>query len=45
MWTHPKRGGSTFVRTIAPDDLVLRKLINELKRRNIDVFHEDKKKG
>jgi hypothetical protein len=37
--------GLRFIRTIATDDLVLGKLIDELKLRGIKVAHEDKKKG
>ena len=39
---HPKRGGIRFRRTIATDDVVLGKLIEELKLRRIDVTHGDK---
>ena len=41
---HPKRGGIHFRRTIATDDLVLGKLIDELKLRNIDVVQEQPKR-
>jgi hypothetical protein len=37
--------GLRFIRTVAKDDLVLGKLIEELKQRGIDMAHEDQEDG